>query len=379
MTKPVTTTLIPASGDSPQLVVIIGEAWRNFISGVTRGLFFGLAFLVFCGGTALAQSRLVVDFVQQALSFHDAGAAIWVVSLPGNINGQQCDALASSPVVAAAGALRAGPDITVAALPSNRVPSWEITPGFIDLFDTTGTGKTKPGVFLTADLAERVGINIQSSNLPLADGQALAIAGIFTYPADGRLPGISYSVVAPIASSEPFDQCWVLAWPKPEEATDVLTLPILPGLITPGDPASTPTIVQLNTTKGLTFDGPAKFTALPLLPLLLTSLTIGALLGFISIRLRRLELAAVLHAGWSKTALSLQVACETILWTGIASIPALVASLVAAQYGNTPDWFSAFFPALRSITLTLATALLGALTATALTRESHLFRYFKQR
>jgi hypothetical protein len=136
---------------------------------------------------------------------------------------------------------------------------------------------------------------------------------------------------------------------------------------------------QLNTTLGLTFNGPDKFAHLPLWPLRAASAGIGLIAGFVSIRLRRLELAGALHAGWAKTPLALQTLAETLIWLLLALAPALVASLWAAQYHNPGDWTSAYDPATRTLGLTALTTLIGALAAIALTKEHHLFHYFKQR
>ncbi|MDR2973299.1 MAG: hypothetical protein LBV00_01100 [Propionibacteriaceae bacterium] len=360
--------------------VVWGEAWRNLLTGTTRGLLFAVVFAVACGGAAVAQSRMVVDFIHQATAYREAGAAIQVVAAPGQINGSQCDDLAQVSGIVAAGALRHGADVTVATLPSTKVPSLDVTPGFAALLDPTSvtTARAGAGVWLAASLAERAGVGLGASHLPLADGEDVPVAGVYAYPADGRAPTLDYAIVSPTASSAPFDACWVFAWPRPEAAFDVLTVPVLPQLTGSGVKAAPPMTSQLNTTLGLSFDGPAKFAALPLWLLAAAGALVGLVLGFTAVRLRRLELAGALHAGVAKPALGVQLLVETLLWLVVAACPSLVASLGASMWGNS-DWWPAWWPAIRAIGLAAVATLVGTLAALLLTREKQLFVYFKRR
>jgi hypothetical protein len=59
--------------------------------------------------------------------------------------------------------------------------------------------------------------------------------------------------------------------------------------------------------------------------------------------------------------------------------PSIAAAVYAARAGNTAEWATAFLPAVQTLGAAAATTILGALAATALTRETHLFHYFKNR
>ena len=376
MNRHVRSVLPQPPGDSPKLGIIIDEAWRNMTSGVTRGFVFAIVFWLFCGGAAVAQARIVVNLIQEATMFRQSGAAVWIISQPYGINGPQCDQLANLPGIIAAGAIRSGPTITLAVLPSTPITTWEITPGFPGLFNqTTATG----GVWLSDDLADRAGVTTSTSLMPLVDGTSLRIAGIYTYPADGRLPTLSYTIAAPVVSNQPFDQCWVEAWPQPDKAATVLPVALLPTITGVNMQPPVPTTAQLNSTHGTMFDAPTKFANLPLLPLNLACILIGGALGFVSIRTRRLELACDLHMGLARSAINLQILIETLMWTAIAIIAALPACIIAAMIQNPTDYWAALHPGLRSLITAGAATLIGALTAMTQIRENHLFRYFKQR
>lgn len=363
--------------DGPSFGVILQEAWRNFTGSVTRGLVFGLAMLVLCGGVAGAQARMVVGLAQEAAAFRQSGAAVWIMSQPGGIGGAQCDALASLPGVVASGGLRAGALLRLAVIPSTPVTLWEVTPGFADLLDGAKATTPRAGVWLSDDLAQRIGATASTTAVPVADGSQLKVAGVYRYPTDGRLPILSYTMLSPVASDQPFDQCWVMAWPQPGVAATVLPLALLPTGSGPGVQQATPTTTQLNSTLGSSFDGPAKFAALPLLLLTLACMVIGAGLGYTSIRTRRLEMACSLHMGMPRRALNMQIAAETLIWTLLAVIVATPACILAATVNNPGDIWAAYYPSLRSLIASIAAVVLGALGAMMLIREKHFFRYFK--
>ncbi|MDR2930970.1 MAG: hypothetical protein LBV06_08730 [Propionibacteriaceae bacterium] len=367
-------------GDSPRLSVIWTEAWRNVTSGVTRALLLALAFGLAIGGAGVAQARVVVDFIHEATVFRDSGAAIQVITSKDQIHGGQCDGLASLPGILASGALRGGPDVRVAALPSTKATSLEVTPGFVEMLASRNVAKNQAssGVWVAANLAERAGVDPNRTAMALVDGSELSMVGTYDSPNDGRASTLDYVIVSPVASDALFDACWVFAWPRPEAALDVAMIVVAPQATGPGVKPASPIITQLNTTHGLSFDGPVKFARLPLWPITIAAVAVGAILGFTAIRLRRLELAGALHAGVAKSALTLQLMIETAVWLGVALIPAAVVALEAAMAGNT-DWWPAWWPAVRTLALAGVAALIGTGVGLALTRQNQLFRYFKRR
>lgn len=376
-----------ARGGVPRLPVVLTEAWRNVISGTSRAFLWAAVLAVVVGALGGAQARAVVGFAAEARQFRDSGAAVTIVSLTGAIDGAQCDALASYPGVVASGALRQGPEVTLSAMPSRTMASLESTPGFGRLLDLDRTGAPGPwagGAWVAADLAADLG-TLPGSAISLvgrtASGpvSAIVVDGVYEQPDDGRDSKLSYQLIAPVVPVEPFDECWMMAWPDPSATATILRLPLIPQDPGVADEEAKPQISQLNTTLGTRFDGLAEFAKIPLAPLSWAGAGIGLALGIVSIRMRRLELAGALHAGVAKKAVALQTMIETAWWLVLALAPALVACHLAATLGNGADGWPAFSPGVRTLSLAAAATLVGSQLAVLMTREKHLFRYFKNR
>lgn len=355
------------------------EAWRNVSTGATRGLVGIGVFVVVIGAIGWFQASSVVDVARQAQSFREAGAAIQVIALTDRIDGAQCDALSSYPGIAAAGALRQVEDLRLAASPSAALPTFEATPGMADVLrqkPTTGA-VTSGGVWLSSDLADVLGVNAERTVVAVVSGASISASGVFAYPSDGRLPTLAYTLVSPVPAQGAFDACWVEVWPEAASTVDLLSLPALPGA--PGADPEQPRAQQLNSTLGTQFGARARLSRVPMWPITLGAVLLAAGLGIVLARMRRLELASALHAGLGPTALVLQVAFETILWLAVSVALLLPAEWVIAAYGNPDPTMPAFYPAARTTVLAAAAVFVAAILQTALTREKHLFRYFKNR
>jgi hypothetical protein len=136
---------------------------------------------------------------------------------------------------------------------------------------------------------------------------------------------------------------------------------------------------QLNQTLGASFDGPDLFASRPSRLLVCAALGVGAVIGAAWIRSRRLEFADVLHAGIGKSVLAWQALFETSLWLTLAtSIAAAGVGIAVVRLAPAIAWEAAI-PAARTLTAGAIGAILGVATSVALTREKHLFRYFKNR
>lgn len=367
-------------GGTPRPSVIFAEAWRNVTSGTTKVFIFAFITAVAIGGLAITQSRAVVGFVTDALEFKASGAAIQIMSAPGSIDGAQCDALASTPGVVASGALRKGPDVAFAATPTRNIASMEVTAGFGRLVDLQrGVGPWASGTWLASDLAETLGATSDLTSLPLQNGTQLPIDGVYRVPEDGRNETLSYQVLSPVAPTAAFDHCWTLLWPAPEVASGTLRLPVIPIAGGSEDGPLQVQTSQANTKLGTHFDGPGEFAKLGSQTMSWAALAAGILIGFVAVRIRKLELAGALHAGLSRAALSAQILVETCWWVLLATVPSAVAVYWAAAYGNTADWWPAAFPAARTLAMGAFGAFSGAQIAMLATREAHLFRYFKNR
>lgn len=359
---------------------ILREAWRNLASGTTRGLLAAAVFLVVAGGIAVVEARAVVDLAQRAVTFRASGAAVSVVSLYGSIDGAQCDALASAPGVAASGALRAGPPMTLAAFPSRTFETYEATPGLASVLGVVSAAPGASGVWISRGVADSLGLEGGSVNLALLPGGNAPLGGVFPYPSDGRDPLLGYAIVAPIAASGLFDACWVEAWPDAASASDVLYLPVVRNQGNAGDgPTPGAEVRQLNTTLGARFAATSTLGTLPGWAPTSAAAFASFALGFLLVRLRRLELAAAMHAGLSRSTLVTQVLLESAGWLLPAISLATPGLILASSSGNPGGAWAAYFPAARTVALACLSVLAGTACGVVATRERHLFRYFKAR
>ena len=353
------------------------EAWRNVSTGATRALLGIGVFVVAIGAIGWFVASSVADVAREAQSFREAGATVQVVALTGRIDGAQCDALSSYPGIAASGAVRSTDDARLAVSPSTSLPTFEVTPGMAGVLrvkPTTDTG-TSGGVWLAGDLADVLGVNADRTAVPLSNSSSMTASGVFAYPADGRLPTLAYTLVSPVPAHGVFDACWVEVWPEVASTVDLLSLPVLPP--GPGEDASQPQAQQLNSTLGTQFDAKGRLAKVPVWPMTGAAVLLGAGLGLALTRMRRLELASALHAGVGSTALVLQVAFETLVWVSASVAVLLPAEWLIAAHGNPDPALAAFYPSARATVLAVIATLVAAIVQAAVTRERHLFRYFK--
>jgi len=355
------------------------EAWRNVSTGATRALLGIAVFVVSIGAIGWFEASSVAGVAREAQSFREAGATVQVIALSGRIDGAQCDALSSYPGIAASGAVRSADDVRLAVSPSTSLPTFDATPGMAGVLrvkPTSGQGASG-GVWLAGDLADVLAVDGSRTSVPLSNGASMTASGVFAYPTDGRLPTLAYTLVSPVPAQGVFDACWVEVWPEAVSTVDLLSLPVLPPA--PGQDASQPQAQQLNSTLGTQFDAQGRLAKVPVWPMTGAAVLLAVGLGVVLIRLRRLELASALHAGLGSTALALQVAFETLVWLFIAVALLLPAEWWIAAHANPDPALVAFYPAARATMLAAAATLIAAVSQAALTREKHLFRYFKNR
>lgn len=351
---------------------ILREAWRNITSGTARTVKLALVLAVVSVGLTAADLVAVRAITTAAETYQSAGASVITLAAPGRIDGTACEALAAVPGIRAAGAIRSSENgIVAAALPSTSIPVKEVTAGFPAL--------------LHADTVAQAGIVLSdqaATTLDRAPGDTLAtrageatVSGVYAYPDDGRRAGYGYAALVPVPDGGAFDECWVDVWP-----TSTQTPMLLQMALTPADQDGEQAVLsQLNTTLGTRFDGHDRFADRITRHGPLIALTIGAGLGYLAVRSRRIQLASALHAGLRKPALALILALETLSWTAPTAMltAAFVAVFVAT--GSTGESAASVLLGLRIGLLAVATPFLGAAVALALTRERDLFRYFKDR
>lgn len=360
---------------------ILSEAWRNTVSGTSRAVVFAAALTALVGGLATAQTLHTGSVMADAQRWHDAGASVHIVTAQGSIDGEQCEALASIPGVRAAGAVRAGDPMTLAALPSNELATLEASPGFGKVVQLRQNSVSPSGgVWMSSDLAEDLAADgsPQSAAVRTSEGgtvtQEVPIAGVYRHTEDGRAPLLARTIVTPVLARGSFDSCWVDVWPESKEIEQLITAPVRSN----GDHTPEPQHQLLNSSLGTRFDLPGRLNAIPSWAVLAAAVALGFVVGVVFARRRQLEAASALHAGVDKASLVVQMTVEFVYVT-IATV--IVCSPV--MFGLS--FVAAFFtpPLFTMGTAVVAAGCLAGLVGTVATsvrfREDKLFDLFKTR
>ena len=174
--------------DPVRLGDLVTEAWRNTRLEASRAL---LAVAVL-GPVVLALAWLDISQVaavqREANTYRQAGAATYVITSDGQIDGARCDALAGVAGVRAAGALRtAGAPFVPTATPANAIPQYDMAPGLAHQLDPGYA----TGVALDARHRPRPGDHAPASSC--THGANAAVVATYDYPADGRDRTSSYA------------------------------------------------------------------------------------------------------------------------------------------------------------------------------------------
>ncbi|KFI61933.1 hypothetical protein BCUN_1838 [Bifidobacterium cuniculi] len=359
------------------------EAARNIASGTTHAALYALLLAVVMVGCAGAELLQLRGIQRQIDEFVSAGASTYVVDAAGRIDARSCESLAGLDGVQAAGALRtADARLTLARIPSTALPTLEATPGALRALVSGDSATTRSlaadefdGVWLSRQAADTSGAATGSLEA-LLDGGNVRIAGVYESPDDGRSGTTAYALVEPVPVEGTFDQCIVKAWPVPQSMESL-------ALVSVGDvgtdPNDQPRVRQFNTKLGAELDATALFEHRATTVMTPLAAVGGLALGFVAIRLRRLELASALHCGVPKTALMLQSLMETCSWT-VAAL-ALCLPLLAFAWWDWPGFDAGQIVDLAARPLLAAAcgALVGTAVAILAVRERNLFRYFKDR
>jgi hypothetical protein len=359
-------------------VEIAREALRNILRGVTRPSIFAGAFGLLVGGLVMLDLRILVDANQTLTRWREAGASVVTVSAPDGIDGAACEALSDTAGITASGAGRmVASGLPLPALPLGTPALAEVTPGLVNLLMTTAGGTSTAatpafgGLLLSDSLADALDRGPGST---LATGLGSArIAGAYAMPDDGRDSTLGYAALAEVPAQGRFDFCWAEVWPPSEATAGLVRSALAVGTEVQA------TTGQLNPTLGSTLDPAVLYAGRATRYAPVACLVAGLLLGLVSVRLRRLELASALHAGITHTALRLQVGLETVIWVTASLVLSAPVVWAGASVGNSLSPATTGGPALVGLGAGVVGVFLGAVAALAITQEEHLFRYFKQR
>ncbi|MBN9142000.1 MAG: hypothetical protein J0H23_14385 [Micrococcales bacterium] len=349
------------------------EAARNFAVGASHGIPFLLAFLAIVVLCSSIVSRAVVGVAAHADAFRAAGASVFRMDAPGQVDGAACDRLAEVEGVEAAGATRAVPALRFAALPDLPVPLLEASSGMTALLGVQ-PATVDAGLLVADSLADSLGVTLPASSFLAGGDRGIGLVGGFADPDDGRDPTLSGAAISVVRDHRPFDSCWVRFWPPPENAGGIM------GSVVIASAAGTPpAAVQWNTTLGRRIDSHAEFAAIPFAGVIGVATLVAAVLGYLGVRLRRLEFASALHAGVRRPSLTGIVFAELSLWLVPGCALALVALIPAATLGNPDPPFAAWLAGARVVVAAAGAWMLAAAIGSATVRERHLVRYFQQR
>lgn len=268
----------------------------------------------------------------------------------------------------------------MAAVRRSHLPitSVEATPGFIGLLgqigadvvtDTTVTS----GVWLSSDLADMLGATpggvVQTSAGPAQ------VAGVYTWPSDGRARDLGYTMVVPVPADGQFSQCWALIWPtNPNLAS-------LPYTSANGDVGATTQVSagQLNQSLGTDYDASHLLAARTTAKAPWAGVLAGLVIGLAAAWNRRLEIASSLHARVPKPHLIWQHLIETSIWVLAAAFITAAGLLWVSRLGNPDPSWQTWLIGLRTVAAGAAATLIGTAIGAALTKEHALFRFSKDK
>lgn len=356
-----------------RLSALLCESRDNIASGTTRATTFGSVLAAVLSALTIADSVAIAHHVSAAEDFRRAGGATLVVSAQGRVDGAACQELSTLTDVVAAGALRDSTSkVTASALPNAPVPLYEVSSGFASVL--SASEPTRAGLILSTDSLRQLGANV-GDDLATASG-ATTVASSYEYPADGRRAGLGYAALAVTDNREPFDECWVSSWPQITNLRVILLATVSPSFAAEADP---PTIAQLNSSRGNAFAGPDQFMQRPTRAGTPAAAVIAGLLGFVAVRLRRLQLASMLHAGVRRIDLVVMQLVEGCAWSTPAFLIGVGTAAAMTRFVIPGEDHAQFVLALGISLAGFAGALIGVIMGALSARERHLFQYFKDR
>lgn len=347
--------------------VIFSESWRNTVTGTGRPLIFALItaglLTLFLGFDVLTVSGLQ----HRAENFKDRGGSVRVLVADGAVSPATCDALSQVEGIETAGAFRETAAMHLAVAPNRDVLTFEMTPGAAQLLGLKDI--TTPGIYMADSFADRYGYSPGDRVETLSGSYRLVET--YSYPEDGRSPRFA-SAFLTIATFPTGSECWVSSWP-PSENHDTLLYTTL------NSAGTSPQIGALNPTLGKDFSLPQEFSqrisrfAFPLVAVL------TALVGFIAVRLRRLEIASNLQVGATRLAICMTIALETLYWLVPAALISFATLTLLVQSRLIYSAQGFFISLGLTLLASIFTGIMGALGAVTFIRGKHLLKAFRSR
>lgn len=291
---------------------IASEAWRNLVTGTSKTLTgIGLLTLVIIAMLGMDGRAIHEVFLSQR-TIQNSGAATVIVAAQGQVDGQRCASLNEVQGIKGAFALRSGTQrLPIVTLPDSSPPLFDVAGDIATTLGGTTSGS--PGVFLSTQLADQLGVSV-GGTIPI-DSTSQAVTGIFHYPDDGRNSQLAAAATQNVPRVGKFDSCWFTIWPA-NSTLDSLTHSVL----TDGTDPQVVTISRLNQSFGQVASTDQLLAQRPTnyLPI------IGSVLAFAItltlVRSRRVELALALHLGQLRHHQMLQVSIEIFVQIVLAAL-----------------------------------------------------------
>ncbi|QWW19975.1 hypothetical protein I6B53_02355 [Schaalia sp. 19OD2882] len=353
---------------------ILREAGRDLASGTARAVLLAVGVAAVAVTCTVADLRAMGAVVDAVVTFRSVGASIRIVEVPQGIDARVCDGLTHLPGVRAAGALRKVKEpLTLGVLPSNPLTLYEASPAFATMLPAS-TGQSRTGLLVPTGLARTLGVGI-GQQVPTSQGTAL-VGGTYSYPEDGRPPGMGWAAIALVPADHGFDECWMDAHPVAASTAAALLWAISADLPVPDADVVTR---QHNSTLGLPTVPARDFLARPTARLPLVAFAVALVLAGAATWMRRLELASALHVGVRRLDQMACLAMQTLVWAGVGAAPAVPVALALTRGRAAETAQVLALHACMNPLMGVAGALVGTLVAAALVRERRIFTWFKSR
>lgn len=354
-----------------RLFELLRETFRDMVSGMSKMvlLFVGIMALTICLiGFDLLQ---IIAIERQVEQFHDVKADVAMIVHAKSVNGESCDNVARSQSVEASGALRTGGSIALVALPYNQIPIFEVTGGMMDVV-AVADDDVGGGVWIPEQVAGKLGLNAGSE--VATDHGSMRVAAVYAWPEDGRDSRFGYAVIVPVPASGTFDECWAQTRMSKDSATSLLRYTLFHDAETGGSQVG-----QLNYAKGDWVDGYGLFSGRLSRFVIPTAGVFAAVLAYVCVRSRKLELAGNLHAGGGKIAQLLQLVLEQFVPAIMGLVVTLTGMAVAISAFGVPDATGLIELAMYEVGWIPVGVVVGTLVGGMTIRERDLFRHFKNR
>ena len=365
---------------------ILSEAWRDIATGAARALACATILTVIAVAVATFDLTGILALQHESRQWVDSAAAIHIISGGKQIDSASCASLTratgttgnggGATPIQAAGALRAAGEITLTAMPAAPLDAWQATPGFADVLGIGVTQQTRPGVWISSQLARTLHVR-EGDDLATTRGR-MHVSAVFAWPDDSRDQRLAYAVVSPVpaGSARQWDECWATIDPANPDAEDLLNTT---ATAIPGAAPATQT-KQANTMLGTNPDLDTRYRQRTTRIMLAITPIAAFAIALTATRARRIEIADDLHMGIPRQGILATNALETLAWT----LPAVLAATAIAY--TTARWASGHANALTLTTIQLPalataiiTAQLGTIAAISTVHDSQLFAFFKNR